>query len=135
MKRFYSAVVMALFFAILPVSVEAQQTAVAVEPSMKSESVPDIAIYRTFKQANGITPELSSCHTAVVDGYVVEGHVPAASIKKMLQQRPDIRGLAAPGMPMGSPGMETAGVQAEAFDVLAIAHDGTTTVFDQIRPK
>ena len=89
----------------------------------------------TFKQANGITPELSSCHTAVVDGYVVEGHVPAASIKKMLQQRPDIRGLAAPGMPMGSPGMETAGVQAEAFDVLAIAHDGTTTVFDQIRPK
>ena len=165
MKRFYSAVVMALFFAILPLSVEAQQTAVAVEPSMKSESLPDIAIYRsescgcctkwgehvetagfriqdkvvenmeTFKQANGITPELSSCHTAVIDGYVVEGHVPAATIKKMLQQRPDIRGLAAPGMPMGSPGMETAGVQAEAFDVLAIAHDGTTTVFDQIRPK
>lgn len=165
MKRFYSAVVMALFFAILPLSVEAQQTAVAVEPSMKSESLPDIAIYRSescgcctkwgehlekegftiqdkvienmeaFKQANGITPELASCHTAVVEGYVVEGHVPASSINKMLDERPDIRGLTAPGMPMGSPGMETAGIKAEAFDVLAIANDGTTTVFEQIKPK
>ena len=165
MKRFYSAVVMALFFAILPVSVEAQQTAVAVVPSVNSESLPDIAIYRSescgcctkwgehveiegftiqdkvienmeaFKQANGITPELSSCHTAIIDGYVVEGHVPAASIKRMLNERPDIRGLTAPGMPMGSPGMETAGVKAEPFDVLAIAQDGTTTVFDQIRPE
>jgi hypothetical protein len=88
-----------------------------------------------FKQANGITPELSSCHTAIVAGYVVEGHVPAASIKRMLNERPDIRGLTAPGMPMGSPGMETAGVKAEPFDVLAIAQDGTTTVFDQIRPE
>lgn len=165
MKRFYAGVLIALFFTILPVSVEAQQTAVAEVPSVNSESLPDIAIYRsescgcctkwgehvetegfriqdkvvenmeTFKQANGITPELSSCHTAVVDGYVIEGHVPAESIKKMLHERPDIRGLAAPGMPMGSPGMETAGVKAEAFDVLAIAHDGTTTVFDQVRPE
>ncbi len=88
-----------------------------------------------FKQANGITPELASCHTAVVEGYVVEGHVPATSITKMLDERPNIRGLTAPGMPMGSPGMETAGVKAEAFDVLAIANDGTTTVFDRIRPE
>ena len=165
MKRFYSGILMVLFLAMLPLSVEAQQKAVAVQSSLNSESLPDIAIYRsencgcctkwgehvetagfriqdkvvenmeTFKQANGITQELSSCHTAIVDGYVVEGHVPAASIKKMLQQRPYIRGLAAPGMPMGSPGMEIAGVQAEAFYVLAIAHDGTTTTFDQIRPK
>jgi hypothetical protein len=165
MKRFYAGVVMALFFAILPLSVEAQQTAVAVLPSLNSEPLPDIAIYRSescgcctkwgehvekegftiqdkvienmeaFKQANGITPELSSCHTAIVDDYVVEGHVPAASIKKMLHERPDIRGLTAPGMPMGSPGMETTGVKAEPFDVLAIAYDGTITTFDQIRTK
>ena len=165
MKRFYAGILTALFLAILPLSVDAQQTAAVVVPSLNSATLPEIAIYRSescgcctkwgehvgtagfpiqdkvienmeaFKQANGITPELSSCHTAVVDGYVVEGHVPADSIKKMLNERPDIRGLAAPGMPMGSPGMETAGVKAEAFDVLAIAQDGTTTVFDQIRPE
>ena len=165
MKRFYAGLLMALFFVILPLSVDAQQIAFAELPLLNSETLPEIAIYRSescgcctkwgehvetagfgikdklvenmeaFKQANGITPELSSCHTAVVDGYVVEGHVPAASIKKMLHERPDIKGLTAPGMPMGSPGMETAGFKAEAFDVLAIAHDGTTTVFDQIRPK
>ena len=165
MKRFYAGILIALFFASLPLSVDAQQTDLEAFPSLNSEPLPEIAIYRsescgcctkwgehvesagfpiqdkvietmeTFKQANGITPELSSCHTAVVDGYVVEGHVPAVSIKKMLHERPYIRGLTAPGMPMGSPGMETAGVKAEAFDVLAIEHDGTTTVFDQIRPE
>ena len=165
MKRFYAATLMALCFAILPLSADAQQAAFDVMPSLNSETLPEIAIYRSescgcctkwgehvetegftiqdkvienmeaFKQANGITPELSSCHTAIIDGYVVEGHVPAASIKRMLNERPDIRGLTAPGMPMGSPGMETAGVKAEPFDVLAIAQDGTTTVFDQIRPE
>ena len=165
MKRFYAGVLIALFFASLPLSVDAQQTDLKAFPSLNSEPLPEIAIYRsescgcctkwgehvesagfpiqdkvietmeTFKQANGITPELASCHTAVVDGYVVEGHVPAASIKKMLDERPDIRGLTAPGMPMGSPGMETAGIEAEDFDVLAISNDGTISVFDQIRPK
>ena len=165
MKQFYVGILMAICFAVLPVSVDAQPTADAVVPLLNSETLPEIAIYRSescgcctkwgehvetagftiqdkvienmeaFKQANGITPELSSCHTAIVAGYVVEGHVPAASIKRMLNERPDIRGLTAPGMPMGSPGMETAGVKAEPFDVLAITQDGTTTVFDQIRPE
>lgn len=79
------------------------------------------------KAANGITPQLESCHTGVVDGYVVEGHVPADLIAKLLTERPDIAGLAVPGMPGGSPGMESA--PKEAYQVLAIAKDGRTTVF------
>ena len=81
------------------------------------------------KKARGISPQQASCHTAVVEGYVIEGHVPASAIQRLLSERPNIRGLAVPGMPMGSPGMEVAGVEAERFDVLAIAHDGTTSVF------
>ena len=62
-------------------------------------------------------------------GNVIEGHVPASTIDRLLKDRPDIRGLAVPGMPMGSPGMEVADVEAESLEVLAIAHDGTTSVF------
>ncbi len=81
------------------------------------------------KKALGVSPQQASCHTAVVEGYVIEGHVPASAIQRLLKERPNIRGLAVPGMPMGSPGMEVAGVEAERFEVLAIAHDGTTSVF------
>ena len=59
------------------------------------------------KIAQGVTPELASCHTAVVDGYVIEGHVPASDIQRLLEERPDVAGLSVPGMPHGSPGMET----------------------------
>ena len=81
------------------------------------------------KNARGLSPQQASCHTAVVEEYVIEGHVPASAIQRLLKERPHIRGLAVPGMPMGSPGMEVAGVEAERFEVLAIAHDGTTSVF------
>ena len=81
------------------------------------------------KKARGVSPQQASCHTAVVEGYVIEGHVPASAIQRLLTERPNIRGLAVPGMPLGSPGMEVAGVEAEPFEVLAIAHDGTTSVF------
>ena len=81
------------------------------------------------KKARGVSPQQASCHTAVVEGYVIEGHVPASAIQRLLTERPNIRGLAVPGMPMGSPGMEVAGVEAERFEVFAIAHDGTTSVF------
>ncbi len=60
-----------------------------------------------FKRHFRVPPQLYSCHTAEIDGYVVEGHVPAADIRRMLAERPAIRGLAVPGMPEGSPGMET----------------------------
>ena len=83
-----------------------------------------------LKRSHGITRELSSCHSAFVAGYIVEGHVPEASIRRMLKEKPNIQGLTAPGMPMGSPGMETEGIKPESFDVLAIANDGSTSLFD-----
>ena len=84
-----------------------------------------------IKDAMGLPADSTSCHTASLAGYVVEGHVPAASIERMLSERPEIRGLAAPGMPMGSPGMEVVeGMAADAFAVFSIADDGTMVEFD-----
>lgn len=82
-----------------------------------------------IKRDHGITPENMACHTAVVDGYVVEGHVPADLVAKMLEERPDIAGLAVPGMPMGSPGME--GPTKEPYTVFALNRDGTRSVYAQ----
>ncbi|HEX7120078.1 MAG TPA: DUF411 domain-containing protein [Longimicrobiales bacterium] len=79
------------------------------------------------KATSGVPGELASCHTAIVDGYVVEGHVPADLILRMLKERPEIAGLAVPGMPMGSPGME--GPYAEEYDVVAFRRDGSTEVY------
>lgn len=62
---------------------------------------------RQVKVERGVPPRLASCHTAVVDGYVIEGHVPAADIRRLLAEAPELAGLAVPGMPHGSPGMET----------------------------
>jgi hypothetical protein len=70
---------------------------------------------------------LESCHTGVVDKYVVEGHVPASVIKKFLAEKPSSLGLAVPGMPIGSPGME--GGKAEPYNVLAFERDGTSRVY------
>lgn len=70
---------------------------------------------------------LASCHTAVVGGYVVEGHVPADDIKRLLKEKPAVLGIAAPGMPMGSPGME--GSPKDAYAVLTFDRSGKTTVF------
>jgi len=69
---------------------------------VKSVNRDDLA---PIKQRAGVPPAMSSCHTALVDGYVVEGHVPAQAIRKLLQERPDTRGLSVPGMPANSPGM------------------------------
>lgn len=81
-----------------------------------------------LKARLGIRPDLASCHTAQVDGYVIEGHVPATDIQRLLAAHPDALGLTVPGMPFGSPGMGPED-QREAFDVLLIARDGSTTVF------
>ena len=83
-----------------------------------------------IKDAMGVPADSASCHTARVAGYVVEGHVPAASIQRMLKERPEIKGLAAPGMPMGSPGMEVDGMVADPFSVFSIANNGTMVKFD-----
>jgi hypothetical protein len=82
----------------------------------------------TMKDRLGITQELSGCHTAVVSDYFVEGHVPAADIQRMLAEAPAARGLAVPGMPMGSPGMGAMGT-GDPFDVLLVLNDGSTQVF------
>jgi hypothetical protein len=79
----------------------------------------------------GIATKYGSCHTARVDGYAIEGHVPAADIRRLLKERPMATGLAVPGMPVGSPGMDgpAYGGRRDAYDVLLIAKDGSATVF------
>ena len=81
-----------------------------------------------YKIDNGIPKEMSSCHTGRIAGYMIEGHVPPADIRRLLQERPDAIGLAVPGMPYGSPGMgpET---EREAYEVFLIRRDGSTEVF------
>lgn len=90
-------------------------------------SVHDVADMGPIKGQLGVGMALESCHTAVVDGYVIEGHVPAEAIARLLKERPQVAGLAVPGMPMGSPGME--GPYKEHYDVLAFSRDGQTQVF------
>ncbi|MCB0151411.1 MAG: DUF411 domain-containing protein, partial [Caldilineaceae bacterium] len=77
--------------------------------------------------------DLQSCHTAIVDGYIIEGHVPADDIRKLLAERPDVAGLAVPGMPVGSPGMEVDGFPDEPYDVVAFDADGNSEVFASYR--
>jgi hypothetical protein len=74
---------------------------------------------------------LESCHTAVVDGYVIEGHVPAAAIDRLLAERPAVAGLAVPGMPVGSPGMEVPGRPPDRYQVVAFDATGRTSVFER----
>ena len=75
----------------------------------------------------GVPRPLASCHTAQVAGYVIEGHVPADAIKRLLAEKPQATGLAVPGMPVGSPGMETAGVPPDTYDVVLFGSAGTQT--------
>lgn len=70
------------------------------------------------KQTLGVPEPLHSCHTAVVDGYLIEGHVPVADIDRLLAERPEAKGLAVPGMPVGSPGMEMPGTDADRYNVI-----------------
>ena len=82
-----------------------------------------------IKTDNGVTNELAGCHTALIEGYVVEGHVPAADILRMLEERPEIAGLSVPGMPAGAPGMETPDGQKVPYDVLTFDKEGNTSVY------
>lgn len=79
------------------------------------------------KDRNGIPHSLASCHTALVDGYALEGHVPADAVSRLLTERPDVRGLAVPGMPAGVPGMPGEGLAS--YDVIAFEADGATRVY------
>ena len=90
--------------------------------------VIDLDDLTTVKRNAGVPQKLQSCHTALVGGYVVEGHVPADLVKKMLNQKPPITGLAVPGMVTGSPGMEM-GDSKDPYDVIAFDRTGKTSVF------
>lgn len=83
-----------------------------------------------IKQQYGIPADLTSCHTAIVEGYVVEGHVPATDIQRLVTERPNIKGIAVPGMPVGSPGMEL-GDRQDTFTVVAFGPDKKTTIFNR----
>ena len=89
--------------------------------------VHDVADVGPIKTQHGVTADLQSCHTALADGYVFEGHVPAEVIRRFLSERPMFAGLAVPGMPMGSPGME--GPYKDRYDVIAFRRDGTREVY------
>jgi hypothetical protein len=93
----------------------------------------DVRDIMTVKQDGGVPVSMSSCHTAIVDGYVVEGHVPAEQVKRLLAERPEVAGIAVPGMPIGSPGMEGPG--AQPYEVLSFTHDGHAEVFAEVDPR
>ncbi len=92
---------------------------------MKIENVADLAY---IKSRHGVTTNLAACHTALADGYVIEGHVPADVIQRLLRERPDVVGIAVPGMPIGSPGME--GEPKQPYDILTFDRAGHTEVYE-----
>ncbi len=89
--------------------------------------VTNVANPSDYRERGGIPNELGSCHTAIVQGYAIEGHVPASDIKRLLAEKPKAKGLAVPAMPLGSPGME--GPRKDPYDVLLVQADGKTKVF------
>ena len=93
--------------------------------------VNDIAVkdVQPYKTQHGIPPQASSCHTAVVNGVVIEGHVPAQDIKRLLAQKTDIRLLTVPGMPSGTPGMDSPGAPKNNFKVYAMSKEDKVSVF------
>jgi len=99
---------------------------------IRAETGEDI---RLVKQQFNVPASLQSCHTAVVDSYAIEGHVPAADVKRLLAEKPDVAGIAVPGMPMGSPGMEYDGTKRQEFDVVTFDKAGETSVFNSYEAR
>jgi hypothetical protein len=87
---------------------------------------------RAIQDKYGVSQELASCHTAIVDGYVVEGHVPADDIKKLLKIKPKIIGIAVPAMPIGTPGMEM-GDEKEAYEVISFDREKHYQIFNSYK--
>lgn len=93
----------------------------------------DMEDLQSVKTTARVPTALESCHTAVVDGYTIEGHVPADAVDRLLAERPAIQGLAVPGMPAGSPGME--GGDPQPYDVMSFDKAGSSAVFMSVDPK
>jgi hypothetical protein len=94
---------------------------------VEAHNVDDAKLMALEREA-GLPRNLTSCHTAKVEGYVLEGHVPAADVRRLLREKPAVAGLTVPGMPMGSPGMEAGGAR-QPYSVLTFSKDGRSSVF------
>jgi hypothetical protein len=97
--------------------------------TVKPQDVEDIAVVKT---TYGLPLKLASCHTSLAGGYVFEGHIPAEVVERVLRERPKIAGLAVPGMPVGSPGMEQGG-RRDPYDIIAFDKQGKTSVYESRR--
>ena len=94
--------------------------------------VQDVDNLEAIKRKLGVSPGLSSCHTAQTGRYVIEGHIPADVVRRLLKERPTtIAGLAVPGMPLGSPGMEVPGGQRQPYAILTFDKNGQTTIYER----
>lgn len=100
--------------------------------TVQAVDVPRYAELQSLKRERGVPGDLGSCHTAVLEGYTLEGHVPAEVVERLLRERPDIKGLAVPNMPIGSPGME--GPNPRPYQVIAFTDDGERSVFETVEP-
>jgi len=96
-------------------------------------SVQEVRDTAEYRRKYGVPRQLTSCHTAVVNGYAIEGHVPAREIQRLLKEQPKAKGLAVPGMPVGSPGME--GARSEAYSVMIFDAEGRATVYQKYPGK
>lgn len=96
-------------------------------------SVQEVADTTPYRRKYGVPETLMSCHTGVVEGYGIEGHVPASDIQRLLRERPKAKGLAVPGMPVGSPGMESA--RSEAYSVMLFDSEGRSSVYQRYPKK
>ena len=87
-----------------------------------------------LRKLHSVSPELTSCHTVIVEGYAIEGHVPVQDIKRLLREKPVLAGLAVPGMPASSPGMDVPG-NSDPYQVIAFTKEGKKTVYNQYNMK
>lgn len=104
--------------------------AAGFEVTVENLSNADLA---AVKQSHGIPVELSTCHTALAGGYVLEGHIPAEVIESFLEEAPEVRGIAVPGMPIGSPGME--GPNPRPYHVITFDGEGNRTIYREVDPR
>ncbi len=95
---------------------------------MQQENVTDGDLV-AIKNRYGVPGELNSCHTAIVDGYVVEGHVPAKEIVRLITERPNVIGIAVPGMPANAPGMDIPGFETETFNIVTFDASGALDIY------
>ena len=94
-------------------------------------AVVDVADLEPIKQKLGVPPNLASCHTALVNGFILEGHIPADAVRRLLKERPGIAGIAVPGMPIGSPGMEVPGGHKQPDAIVAFDKQGKQSIFER----